>query len=304
MNFSILKEIKQGYSPASTFYIRHQSIDDECRYDELKDKYHALAIKRGVKTEEQQIAIAIKKGAWSNEKERKLNAEKIFLKNMQDNYDKQAENLKKLLESDIVKCFAKVQFLQSERDKLCGNTAEHFANKISAEKFILSLFYKSNDLKEPLFSKDDMDYMEEDEVRAYKELFYESNEKFRIAELKSLTCSPYFQNLYSTAKGPIEFFGKPTMELSNHQQTLLMYGDYFQSIISNIAGKVKSENLSDYEFLEKWVKADEKARESIENSSGRGQSVGLNKASIRKNADKTKNLAGDEKIKSVSKLVG
>ena len=83
-----------------------------------------------------------------------------------------------------------------------------------------------------------------------------------------------------------------------------MYAGYFQSIISNIAGKVKSEDLSDYEFLEKWVSADEKSRESIENFSGKKHSVGLNRESIRKNASKTKELSGDAKIKSVSKLVG
>jgi len=304
VNLPVLKEIKQGYSSVSSFFMRHQSIDDECIYEEMKEKYYALAIKRGVKSEKEQIGVAIKRGSWSEEQERKLNAEKIFLRNMQDNYDKQAEGLKKLLAEDINKSYEKVCFLQRERNKLCSETAEHFSDKITSEKFLLSLFYKSSKLDEPLFSKDDMDYMEEADVKKYKDLFYESVDKFRILELKSLACSSYFQNLYSTAKGPIEFFGKPTMDLTNYQQTLLMYAEYFKSIISNLAGKVKAENLSDYEYLEEWVKSDEKTREAIENSSNRGSSGGLNKASIRKNADKTKDLSGDEKIKSVSKLVG
>src|SRR5690606_10300838 len=110
-----LNDIRKGYSEVTSFYIKHQTIEDECYLQELQDKYMKLALKRGVKTEREKLDFAIKKGKWSEGQENLLNAERIYLANITKNFDSQPESLKKHVEKDIEKSLVKVRFLQNER---------------------------------------------------------------------------------------------------------------------------------------------------------------------------------------------
>lgn len=293
MDLKLLNNLKLGRTPVDKVWVKHHTLEDETRLISLTEFFLNLSKKRKVKTEAEAAEAAAKAGTWTPQDERTLSDTITYLNGMQESYAKVIESQKKYLKEELDKTEERIRNLKVKKISAIGLTAEQVANKMANERFILSLFYKDEDLNLRCFSDDDIEYLEEEELIKYYNLFGEFKKLTEDKAIKKLAASAYAQNLYFISGKGSAFFNKGVLDLTVLQQHFLMYLQSYKHIISNLVGKVSSENLNDYEFLEKWSSAGEKAREQIENKSSQRQAGGPTFDSIRRAANKDTNTLTD-----------
>ena len=273
MNLVLLNEIKLGYSKSSSFFIKHPGIADEAYSEELNTKYLELAIRRKIPRESEAIILAQKAKTWTVENERTLQSSSAYLIRLQESYDKIIESQKKYLEEDLIEISIKVRDLKFKKSLALGKTAEIWADKMSNERYILSLFYKDSNLNQRAFSEEDIEHLEQKDVDNCFTMFYDYRSRFIEPELKSLACSGFCQNLFSVAGNCFLLFVKNALDLTCFQQRFIMMLENYKNIISGVIGKISDDKLSNWEELDKWAKSDAQGREEMENSWGNhGQS--------------------------------
>jgi hypothetical protein len=290
MKISLLNDIRKGKSKIGDFWIKHPNLSDEALLEDLYEKFFELSKSRKVKTEKEALEAAKKVGSWNEYLESEIARLHSFSSRLQETLDKTAfiKGQKESLEKDIEKNRIKIRELEAKKFAAIGKTAESWANKMSSERYIFSLFFKDSDLKERRWPESEIEYLEDSEVSLAFNEFISFRERFSEESLKSLAVSPFCQNLYECADSAFTFYGKSSLELTQYQQKLFLYLKNYNNIIGCLSGKVSNEKLTDWVELEKWAKSSEKAREQIENSWSKNKDSGLSHEAI-KNAAKRDN---------------
>jgi hypothetical protein len=285
---SLLNEIKLGKSKFCDSLIKHPTLSDEAFLENLYEKFFELSKKRKVKTEKEALEFAKKAGSWNESLESEIVKLNSFCSRLQETLDKTAfiGSQKEALEKDIVKNKEKIRALESRRFSAIGKTAESWANKMSSERYIFSLFFKDQNLAEQKWSDSEVEYIEEGGVSAAFSNFISFREAFSDENLKTLAVSPFCQNLYECCDDAFSFYGKSILDLTQYQQKLFLYLKNYNNIIGMLSGKVSQDKLSDWRELEKWAKSSEKAREQIEGSWSKNKSSDLSRDAIRAAAKK------------------
>lgn len=300
LNLNSLNQIKKGKTFLKGYWVKHPTIQDESLLEELHEKFLSLAIKRGVKTEEQALKFAKDNGTWTETLEAKLKRLRHTIGLMEANLLKSAfaEAQRKILQDDINKDWIQILELNEKKNTALGRTAENWAVKMSSERYVLSLFFRDENLIERSWSDVDVEYMEEQEIADIFDIFHDSRKPFDDDTLKSMAISPYCQNLFECCSNCNEFFGKTVMDLTYYQQRFFLYLKNFNSIITQVYGKVSNDILSDWKELEKWAKSSEKAREQLENLWGRSKNRDVTMESLQKVATK----GGTSRLEDAKKL--
>lgn len=257
----IFNDILKGYSSINNsslgnFYIKHLNNLDLSNIDNSHNVYLEEAKKEGVPTQEEKLAYLISNSLWDKKDEEKIkefknlaaryeeNKSNEFLKSKRDIWDKQLKDLNKDLNE-----------LNFKRAQLIGDTAESFAYRKSNILHIKESFYKTPDLndKNKLFSDFEYEEMEEKEINNLFDIFVAYINDFNSENLKKISLSGFFRQMFNLTDNIYEFYGKPIIYLSLYQIDLVGWGQYFKHVLSEMKSKIPNNIMNDPDKIIEYV---------------------------------------------------
>ena len=216
-------------------YIKHLNELDSGETGKKYDDYFFIAQEKGLKSESQALKFAIEEDLWTQEKEEEIEKTKERLKTL--NLTKNKLIIKRQVDpllKDIKILDDQVYLLDHERSENIGYTAEVFASKKVNEFTIQQSFFKNKKLTEAFYSEEEFDLLEQGEVSECLGLLAEMYSDFSNDQMKLIAICPFFMNtFYLCGESSADFFGKPIVDLTNFQTSLLSSGRYYKNLISN-----------------------------------------------------------------------
>jgi len=279
-------EVRVGEFKEKAF-LKHPDELDAGNTDREYEDFFFLATEKGLKTEEQALEFIIEQDLWSEEKENKLKSLKEELKTLESTKKKlivrvQVESLKK----QIKPIRNEVYLLTHERTESIGLTAEGFATKKVNEYMVRKAFYKDKELKELLYTEEEFDIIETEELSELMNKFADIHADFREDQMKLIAVCPFFINIFSLCgDNAYAFFSKPIIELTNFQTSLLNLGKYSRSLIMN-SKAAPDEYYENPKKLHEWYELQDKAKHVKDGLSQGGDAggtsiVGANKQELK-----------------------
>ncbi len=252
----IYVDILNGFSQTvdgkfGELYLKHLDVFESQEMDEKNEFHLERAKKNGLPSEKERVEEIIKNGDWSAAKDKEIEENRLFIKNLETTRSKiflQSE-IKKISE-EIKKTRDKINKLASEKNDLIGITAESYASKKVNDYYIFSTLYKDRSLKSKKFNPDEFDYLDELDILSLSRIHGESIQKMSENSLKRVALSGFFLNNYVLCKdNPFIFFGKPIVSLTFYQTDLFGYGRYFKHILSEMKNPPSQEEMEDPDKL-------------------------------------------------------
>lgn len=235
----IYADICRGYSAVEwqdkLVYVKHLTSFDQVDIDEVRDIALADAIKRGIKTEDERLKWLEKRGLWNGTKEMELNEQRDYVKGLLLTKTKlifraQIDSHNITVDREQIK----LNEMIAHKEGLIDLTAEHVADRKVQFSYIQQSFFEDQDLKKKLFTKEDMQSMDDDSTSELLSLYITNIGSLSTESIKSVAVSSYFTNgFYLCADNVSLFFGKPICQLTTQQVNLLSYGMYYRNILAN-----------------------------------------------------------------------
>ncbi len=231
----LLKEITQGFSSyyigEKLRFIKHQSTADLVDFDDVYQMYFDRAKERGLPTEEEIFDDLKKEGFWTEKDDAELDTQKMYweslVKNKKNVFLKSAlEQINKQIE-EAEEAYRK---LQNKKSDLVKNSCEIYASNRANDFYIVNSFYKDKELKEPLFTQEEYEYMEGTEVSKLIRTYNEFHSRFSENNIQKLTLQGFYRIYYAFSETASDFFGDPILYLTNFQLNLIMYTRIFKNI--------------------------------------------------------------------------
>jgi hypothetical protein len=233
-----LKEIIDGSSTCylnnERRYIKHQSIADVVDFELVYDKHYDYAVSRGLPTEKEIFAQLEKDGVWSSEDDANIERQTHFVQSLQSNkkniYLKSAISQ---INTQIKEAETELNKLVSQKNQLIENSCEKYAINRANDYYMISSFFKDIDLKDPLFTQEEFEYTEANDVRSMVQLYNEFHSKFTEENIQHLVLQDFYRIYYAFSESCVDFFGDPIVKLTNNQLNLIIYTRIFKSIFEN-----------------------------------------------------------------------
>ncbi len=264
----IYGEIIRGYSCVhlnkKLIYIKHFSSLDHVEIDHLYSEFYENALKRGYYSEKSQLEQLEKDTLWFPKDEKKINdlRESIrFLFSSKKNAFLRRDI--DSINSQIKEAEDKLGELHNRREYLIGQTAEKFTKKKVDAEFIFTSLFLDPKLKNYLYSKEEFDELDKNDVSALFGLYNTFANDFSDINLKKIVLQDFFQSAYYLSNNLFEFFGKPICTLTNYQLSLSAYGNYYKTILSS-ENRPPEEFLADPIKLEEWYNGRNSAEKVLE----------------------------------------
>jgi len=234
----IFTEITNGYSQVTIdgkdYFFKHPSQAENFEIYDRYNSIYAFARSRGIQTEEEKVATAIKGGWWTKQKEdeienlRELNKslrqtrEKLLYPSQKADIDKQITRNERIL-----------VFNNKQRSDAVGYTVEHYAGERFQDETIIQVTYKNKELTERLFSDDnEYYYLSEDIVEKIKKGYNAHSNLITQRSIKCVAACGFFQNLIFVAETkPSDVWGRAATQCTKYQLDLLIYGKIFKNLI-------------------------------------------------------------------------
>ncbi len=288
----LYRDIIFGYSEkrlkdSSKVFIKHLTELEAGVSEKKYDDFLFLAESRGLKNQEDALKFAIEQGAWSQEKEdrfNQLNEQLTALKQTKAKLIIKAQ-IEPITE-EIKPLDDEAYLLFRERTENIGHTAEAFASKKINELCVQQACYVDEGLTERLYSEEDFDLLGQSEVNAITELYGSMNEDFSPKQVERIAISPFFMNTFFLCKDNIlAFFGKPILDLTNFQISLMSSARHFKNLISNASKSAPEGYYENPDKLIEWYELQNKTREARDSMEKKGEAggrtvVGANKKEI------------------------
>lgn len=264
----LFRDICEGYTSCTLFeqnvYIKHLAHNDQVDLEDIYNQYYQNALQRGVPTEEETLNFLIQEKEWSEEDEKFIEDQEIFVesliqskRNLILKSQKEAKN--KIIEEALEKLNKKKEL----RKNLLGNTCESYAENKTNDFFIIKSFYKDKKLKKILFSEDDYESLSHKEVGRIVEQYNKSYSIFNEQDINLLILSDFFKVYFPFCEDTLQFFGKAVCNLTLNQIRLITFARIFKNIFEqnpNIPESIKN----DPEALLDYASTSEKEKEKLE----------------------------------------
>lgn len=265
-NFSPLSEIEElkliyhdvvnGYSlyHPKKIYVKHFSEDSYARIL-LKKSHLILSYKdEGLPSTSQREEEIIKENLWSQDREDRI----LQLKYLVSDNEKYAQGMmipyqKNAILEMVNKHKRELLEILREKDGVLGPTCEKLAERESENFFIQELFFKDEGLKTRCFSEEEMEDLEYEELREYKEILNAVLARIGEADLEKIACLPFFLNSLSIIKERPEcLFDNKISRLTFNQHSLLTSGLRNLNIGSQTEGSPPSLIDGSVDDLVRW----------------------------------------------------
>lgn len=275
----LYRDIIYGYSCFShkneDVYIKHISQMDFGYIEEFENEEKEKAHLKGLLSEKEKIEELIKQKLWSQEKEEE-----------KENLEKEIENLEitsskfiiaaqiKQVRKKIEKLEKKLTSIASERLEMVGLTSDSFAVRKSNLEILRWTLYKDPELKKLLFSPEDFDFVDDEELNSLLSRNNNIVSDFKQRNLKKISASGFFLNSFLISEGNVmSFYGKPIVSLTNYQIEIFNHGLRYKSILEK--GKTPPSILENIDQIVDWYEGQlsEKTKGLKETKNKSGQSV-------------------------------
>ena len=302
----VFSEVLKGFTLVESknygkIQVKHFTNFDSAELDIKNKLFYDKAINQGLPSRNDRIEYLLKENIWPEEKNKEIlqvksmlsglrnSRSKVFLQAHIDNINTQiGENQKKLAD------------LEFEKEELIGFCAENYASRRINEHYMYNAVL--NDKGEKLFGAEEFEELEENSLVELIGLYNRSTKKFDSNNLKKISLSPFFTNLFYLCENNAHvFFGKPLVNLTFYQIELFGYARYYKSLIDNSETQVPDDVKEDPEKMVEWFDSTKSARETLEKSKNAGQDgsatslVGASKQDLKRlgldNPNETINLA-------------
>ena len=302
----VFSEVLKGFTLVESknygkIQVKHFTNFDSAELDIKNKLFYDKAINQGLPSRNDRIEYLLKENIWTEEKNKEIlqvksmlsglrnSRSKVFLQAHIDNINTQiGENQKKLAD------------LEFEKEELIGFCAENYASRRINEHYMYNAVL--NDKGEKLFGAEEFEELEENSLVELIGLYNRSTKKFDSNNLKKISLSPFFTNLFYLCENNAHvFFGKPLVNLTFYQIELFGYARYYKSLMDNSETQVPDDLKEDPEKMVEWFDSTKSARETLEKSKNAGQDgsatslVGASKQDLKRlgldNPNETINLA-------------
>jgi hypothetical protein len=268
----LFSDIIKGYSLISSvkfgpFYLKHFNTFDVSEVDSEYHFHYSEAIKQSTPTVKDKEDYLISEKLWSKKDDEEIKKDKDFLQNLHINFEKEfLISRRELWKKQIKETEQRIKSAENKKSNLIGITAESYANKKSNEYYIKTSFFKDKIFDKPLFSTEEFEDLQETEINELTILYNKSVEKFNSANLKKLSISPFFLNLFYLCGDNLrDFYGKAAVELTFHQSELLAHGRQFKNILAEFPSIPQTIMNNPDELLD-WVQVNRNYKEQYKGS--------------------------------------
>ena len=283
---SLYRDIAFGYTrildeQGKPLFIKHlKELEKEHSFSSY-EIHLETAESQGLQREDDVVKDLIEADLWTKEKEERIRDIGIELEGLRETSAKLiVKKQKQSINDKIATLRVELLGLSNARVESVGLTAEGFANKKQSEETILQAFFKDQELKEPLYSKEDFDLLSDHEVAKLTEYYADMIfEKFSSTNIKRIAISPFFMSLFHVTSDDIfNFFGKPVLQLTHFQVGLFTMGKYFKSIMQNCKNapdhyQRSPEGLIEWYEMQNSLEQAKRSGESKAGGDGGGRSV-------------------------------
>lgn len=263
----IYSEIINGFSVTrylkKDVYIRHSGTLNNLELDYLYTQYYEDAVSKGYPTEEERVASLKKDGIWNEALINEIDYLKLSMKSLF------VAKRKAFRKSDIDSINSQIKEQESllvekltKKELVVGSTAEKFSRRKVDAFFISESFYVDRNLKNLVFTNDEFDNLESNELDEVYNVYYNSTNNLNELNIKKIALKDFFLNVFMLAENIYQFFGKPLAELTHYQVQLCAYGNFFKNILSSDP-KPPDDISSDPEKIEDWYFGRANAEEEL-----------------------------------------
>jgi hypothetical protein len=269
-NKKLFADIVNGYSELiepidkKKCYIKHFNELDFAVFENKKIDFYEKAVKEKLPTEAQQEEYIFQEKLWSKELDLEIANKIAYLENIKKAKGKlflmsQIEQLN----IEIAKLETEIFLQKKQREELIGYTAEKYADNRMNIIHISNSIYKDKDLKETLFTEEDLEEFDDKNFYEYILSYNKIMSLFKEDNIKSLGLDYTIQTMIGlSGENLFGFYGKALVYLTKFQSLLLLYGKYFRNIImSEEYSKVPEDIKNNADKLMDWFTASKNLKE-------------------------------------------
>lgn len=278
-NFTLVPESSFG-----TIYIKHLNNFDLAEIDSWYNFYLQKCINKKIPTLQEKLDYLISNNLWTQNEETKLKEYLDLKKQYENNRDNEYLKSKRQIWADQIKIIEKdIKLLEYKKNSQIGDTAESFAIRKSNKLHIIYSFFIDPELKSPLFNEEKFDDLEKDKIEEIYGIFNDYLSNFNQENLKRISLSPFFMNMFGLANDNIYYFyGKPIIYLSFYQIDTWAHGRYFKNVLSEFMDKIPRDYLDDPDKIIEFVELNKNYRKMFpeDKDEGAGTIVGAKKEDL------------------------
>lgn len=265
--FLSFNEIIKGYSKrkfrGSPIFIKHLGIAEKAFFDFRFKEFYEHALSSGILSEEEALKRIIEDGFWSEKEEDEIDVLKDYIDRLiltKKNFVRklEIETISKQIDEERQKLVKKI----SQRKEVLGKTAEEYASNRSNDYIIYESLFKDENLKERVFKESEFEEMTYEDLVEYILFFNEYMDDFKEYNLQKIALLDFFQPYYLVLDQPMQFWGKPMVQLTDFQVRVTIYGKIFKNIFEtteNIPEEIKKDPDRLFEYTDKT-----KAKKNLE----------------------------------------
>jgi len=247
----LLLDILNGYSKIKydnkSFYFKHFLIFEELKLSQFEIDSFDSAIKNGIKSENDLLENAIKKGFWSEEEDSSIKNLKWLIENSEKAISKVSDNaIKKSMMNSLDKDKEKLSELEGRKLSIVKHSAENLASRKKQSKTLQDNIYVDEDLTEHV-DKDYLFYL----VPVIGNKIEEINNKNNM--LKMAYSQFFFETFALMYRDPLKMINKDLYNMSIWQKNLLSYASALFNKVRNLdmPDDVREDALKVYNFTPK-----------------------------------------------------
>ena len=232
---SIIGEVFDGYTEiffnGDPVYIKHYNIRDQRYIQKYYEKHKNVAIKKGLETEDQRLAIIKEDEIWNDNDDLKITNLEFEINNLTQTHKKlflpsQKESMAKDIESKRTELY----ILKNKKQELVGKTAEQYASSRSNEEMLRYFLFKDKELTENLFTEDEFSELDDLELLFFMNQQAEVNNRLSELNIQKAVLRPFFSMYLSQCENIKDFYDKAIVSLSVYQLKAALFARMFFNI--------------------------------------------------------------------------
>jgi len=246
----IFRDIVKGRTDVeiggTKYYIKHLSSLDQVDIDEIRDSYIEIALSRGIPSMKEALQSIKDQDLWTDKDEREIKRQENFISQLRDNKTQLVlKSQIDLQNKEIEETRAKINDLESKKQKLLGVNAEDYASKRASDYYIIKSFYLDLELTKPLFlEEEDFNELYAEEVSEFILGYNKAFNDFDELKIQEMILQDFYYIYFPFSDDTVGFFGTPVVQLTHNQLKMIVYTKIFKNIFENnkhIPEKIKKD---------------------------------------------------------------
>ena len=266
-------EISRGYSKFSvngrSFFFKHFSIEQMLELEEYEQLQFLRGQKNGIKSSRVLLDEAMEIGSWSQDKEEKIKSLDWTVQHSIKAMDKIKDpNQRKAFEGQIGEQQKELDTLHEEKNKICGYSAEGFAQQKKISKMLRGCLFYEKDFEKAL--------SEQDTSLVGSLVFHKFAELSKKENLLRASYLSYFFEVFIATSNPIDLFKRDFCSLSVFQKGIISYSKTLYNKIQNIQmpDEIAGDPVRMYNYEEPKDKGEDNQSEGLEDIKRKMQARG------------------------------